>query len=173
MEAFSVQRWPVPLSELCEVRGGQGRSDLAEDNFQSLGFNGGGGGCSRVTIAMRCSLIWCTPEETGRLVRITDRRLLWTGFKGENSLEYRVWDEETTENLHLVMLRQKCWSGLYFYFRSWNFCLLHIVCVLCHPGWDVFPSLPCLCYLCLCLCLVSNNKGTSPHRLSFPDFVSS
>lgn len=86
---------------------------------------------------------------------------------------HRVWDEEITENLCLVTLRQKCWSGLHFYLRSWNFCLLHIVCVLCHPGWDVFPSLPCLCYLCLCLCLVSNNKGTSPHRLSFPYFVSS
>lgn len=88
MEPFSVQKRPVPLSELCEVRGGQGRSDLAEAYCQRLGFSGGGGSCSRITISMRCSLIWCTPEETGRLVRKTDCRLLCTGTKGENPRAY-------------------------------------------------------------------------------------
>lgn len=39
-------------------------------------------------MSMRCSLIWCTPEETGCLVRITDCRLMCTGTKGENPREY-------------------------------------------------------------------------------------
>lgn len=77
----------MPLSELCERRGGQGLADLAQDGCQSLGFSGGRGGCSGTIISMECSLIWCTPEESGCLLGRTDFRMSCMGANDEKSSE--------------------------------------------------------------------------------------
>lgn len=106
----------------------------------------------------------------GCLVRITDRKLLCIGAKGENYREHTQsmrWGNNRKPSPGHAEAEMLVRSVLLFQvleLLSASYCL----CPL-SSRFDVFPSLPCLCYLCLCLCLVSNNKGTSPHRLSFPD----